>query len=72
MSITHRLNRLELVSGGCLECGGPPTRDTALEIQVSEAHPDKPEPPADDARCHRCGRPLRYTIKVRGMPSGLL
>jgi endogenous inhibitor of DNA gyrase (YacG/DUF329 family) len=68
MRIKPRLAKLELITRGCPECGGPPTRDTPLEIKVGEAHPDKPEPPVDNTRCDHCGRPLYWTIKVRGMP----
>jgi hypothetical protein len=70
MRIKPRLEKLELITEGCPECGGPPTPGSPLEIRVSNAHPDKPESPIDDTRCDRCGLLLRPTIKVRGMPSG--
>jgi hypothetical protein len=66
MSFDSRLNKLELIAGGCSECGGPPRPDTPLEIVVSEAHPDKAQPESEPKRCPYCGRPTSWHIRVRG------
>jgi hypothetical protein len=70
MRIRSRLDKLELITGGCSECGGPPGPDTPLKIVTGKAHPDEPhhEPhhEPEQERCPRCGLPVVLSIRVRG------
>jgi len=66
MRFDNRLDKLELISGGCSECGGPPGPGTPLEIRVSRAYPGKPPQEPEQDFCPHCLRRLNYHIQVRG------